>query len=371
MFLGRGVNLISSSKATHRPNRNKRASKHTSRLGNIRDEITISKVGLDGRSQASYLMTNDLYAHFSEFAAAAQDSLYIAAPFIRVEALDVILRNVNLRDVTIITTWTTRDILEGASDLNVYPYLRSRRLPLYLYPRLHAKILVSDLRSAIVTSANITKPGLGLCEHSNTECASEIKSLSVFDHLWLSDIVGKSLLVQDEYFLAFKRHIDCQLPDAYEIKVEEFNSAPFFVRQQFLLNSLPMSDTPEKLLWNIEMLKKSGSIELEQSDIMCTLHDMALFSLSCTASHSENMGRLRNNFFACPLISAFAESIKPRKFFGETKAWIQSNCTDVPAPRRSDLTSYVRVLFDWFVALGGGEYIVERPNYSECLVHVS
>lgn len=354
MSLGRGTKLISSSKAAHRSGRNKRT----------------TSLRLDCRSPDSSLLTSDLYAHFSEFSA-AQESLYIAAPFMRVEALDVILRNVNLRNVLIITTWATHDVLEGASDLNVYPYLRSHGWHLYLHPGLHAKILVSDLRTAIVTSANITKSGLGLCRQSNTECASEIKALSVLDHLWLLDIIRRSLLVQDDYFLAFRRHIDCLLPDACKTKIEEFDSAPFLARQQFLLNSLPMSETPEKLLGNIEMLQKSGTAELEQSDLISTLHDMALFSLSSTASRSENEGRLQNNFFAHPLIKAFAKSINPRKFFGEAKVWIQSNCTDEPAPRRRDLTSHVRILFDWFVALGRGEYIIDRPSYSECLVHLS
>ncbi|HZH31872.1 MAG TPA: hypothetical protein VEY11_13995 [Pyrinomonadaceae bacterium] len=316
------------------------------------------------------MLTKDLYIHFSNFTATGQTSLHVVAPYIRVEALNAILANVQLQNVTIVTTWKTADVLNGASDLDLYPYLRSRNWYLYLHPSLHAKLIVTDLSNAIITSANITKSALGLAAKCNVECAEYVESLSSSDRLWLLGLVAESLLVQDEYYFNFSRHVDSQRPNLSQDSVEEFDRSAFVERQWFLLSSLPMSYTPETLLTCLEVISKGEEAKLDPTDLTCALHDATLFSLDSAATRDENERRLRENFFAHPFIHAFADYVHPRKFFGETKAWIQNNCTNVPVPRRRDLTGHVRVLFDWFVALGRGEYLIERPNYSECLVHL-
>src|SRR5689334_127963 len=190
-------------------------------------EPAASCVAAGTRPQGVRILTSDLYAHFTDFVVAARERVHIIAPFIRVEALNVILRGVTLQDVTVITTWATKDILTGASDLDVYPYLRSRGWRLYLHPGLHAKLLISDSESAIVTSANITKPGLGLAEQSNVECASKIGPLTFGERLWLMNLVRASLLVNDEYFLAFKRYLKNKHSCEIEYNFEEFDATPF------------------------------------------------------------------------------------------------------------------------------------------------
>jgi phosphatidylserine/phosphatidylglycerophosphate/cardiolipin synthase-like enzyme len=222
--------------------------RHPRARGQLENEPAASRVATGARPRGVRFLTSDLYAHFTEFVADARESVHIIAPFIRVEALNVILRGVNLRDVTLVTTWSTKDILTGASDLDVYPYLRSRGWRLYLHPGLHAKLLISDSGAAIVTSANITRPGLGLGERSNVECALETPHLPLEERLWLLNLVRASLLVDDEYFLAFRRHVDRQPERGREPEFEEFDPAPYLKRQHFLLSSLPLSDTPEKLL---------------------------------------------------------------------------------------------------------------------------
>src|SRR5919206_3377643 len=149
------------------------------------------------------MLTKDLNIHFANFAMTARSGLHVIAPYIRVEALHAILTDVELQNVTVVTTWNTADVLNGASDLDLYPYLRSRNWYLYLHPSLHAKLLVADLNNAILTSANITKSALGLAARSNVECAEHINPLSSADRLWLLGLVSGSLLVQDEYYLDF------------------------------------------------------------------------------------------------------------------------------------------------------------------------
>lgn len=311
------------------------------------------------------LLTSRLYASFAEFASRAQERFHIVAPYVRTEALDVILRPINLVNVTLITTWKVDDLLQGASDLNLYPYLRSRGWDLCVHPSLHAKLLVADAHRAIITSANITKQGLGIAEPCNDECASRIDNFSFADRLWLSVLSKNSIRVNDEYFLALKRHVEQQcLPG---VAAEEFDSTNFMQKQQFLLSSLPMSPSPARLLGNIDLLATDNEA-LTQPELFSTLHDMALFSLDSAAQHNQNEDRLRKEFFAQPFVSSFISAMAPRMYFGEAKTWLQAHCSDVPTPGRKDLTAYAQTLFKWFADFNR-EYRVERPHYSECLIN--
>src|SRR5258708_1280735 len=103
------------------------------------------------------LLHEDLGAEFSQFARRARESLVLAAPFVTRRALEAVLQGVTARSVLVITTWKGENVLRGASDIEIYPFLRSHGWTLRLYPTLHAKLVIRDLRSAIVSTANVTE----------------------------------------------------------------------------------------------------------------------------------------------------------------------------------------------------------------------
>jgi hypothetical protein len=50
------------------------------------------------------------------------------------------------------------------------------------------------------------------------------------------------------------------------------------------------------------------------------------------------------------------------------KDWIYKNCTDVPIPRKWEITENIQILYKWIVKLGNGKYKVDVPgSYSERL----
>src|ERR1700684_1173527 len=106
---------------------------------------------------AGALWTRDLCVRFSTFASASKDQLFIIAPFITRAALENVSKEVTTLNVTVITTWAVADLLSGASDRTIFPYLRSRGWELRLHKSLHAKLLVRDWNAAIISTANITQ----------------------------------------------------------------------------------------------------------------------------------------------------------------------------------------------------------------------
>lgn len=314
------------------------------------------------------LWTDDLASRFRQFASAAHTSLHIVAPFIRADALTTMLTTTSAKDVVVVTTWKTADALAGATDVEVYPLCRARGWFLYVHPRLHAKVLAADMRRAVVTSANVTGRALGLVVPGNVECGVCVDPLAVDDCLWLTRIVCDSQLVDAAHYDAFKRHVEAQRLAASVSPPAPFDMSGFDARRHFLLSSLPMSDSPDRVLAFVRDVRSGGGHIISDEDRACALHDMALFGLGLSGDLGDARVLLRNRFFEHPFIRAFATFVEGRRFFGEAKAWVQHNCANVPVPRRRDLTGHVRVLFGWFASLGDGTYTVERPNHSECLV---
>src|SRR5690242_5470263 len=106
--------------------------------------------------------TDGLWGGFAKFSEGATKHLLVIAPFVTRRALEAVLHDVSIRNVTVVTTWRTADVVRGASDPGIYRYLRSRGWRLMLRPGLHAKLLVADWRAAVISSANITETGLGM-----------------------------------------------------------------------------------------------------------------------------------------------------------------------------------------------------------------
>ncbi|HEV2801105.1 MAG TPA: hypothetical protein VGW12_11440 [Pyrinomonadaceae bacterium] len=313
------------------------------------------------------MLTSDLHLHFGHFAESSRQTLHIIAPYVRTDALKALIKNVTRSNIIVVTTWTTEDVLKGASDPEVFPYLESIGGYLYLRPGLHAKVLVSDLQAAIVSSANITSPALGISNPPNAECATHVNSMSASDLFWVLKLVGESLLVREDYYTSFLRHLEAQQATWAAVRPAEFDATPFLGRQHFLLSSLPMCDAPGELLDRAEQIGRGETDSMDRCELNSALHDIALYSLDVKLSRAANEDRLKAQFFDHPFIRAFVDQIRPRMYFGETKAWLQDHCTNVPIPRRRELTGHVRVLFDWLVELGGGEFVVDRPRHSECI----
>jgi hypothetical protein len=105
---------------------------------------------------------------FLDLISAAQLDLLIASPFVKVQATDRILSNLRERGVdrgirvVLLTNLRPESMLNGSTDIEALSAL-GKSLPgfeLVHLPSLHAKVYVADDRLAVVTSANLTQPGM-------------------------------------------------------------------------------------------------------------------------------------------------------------------------------------------------------------------
>ena len=105
---------------------------------------------------------------FRELVSCAERELLLVSPFIKVQATDEVVSILRRRGVdrnirvTVLTNLRPENILNGSTDLEAVSGL-SNALPkfrLVHLPSLHAKVYVADDRMAVITSANLTRPGI-------------------------------------------------------------------------------------------------------------------------------------------------------------------------------------------------------------------
>lgn len=291
--------------------------------------------------------------------------LFIFTPYVKLNALKVILDKYTCCKVLVVR-WKLSDLLSGSSDLEVYDYCKSRGISLFFNQRLHLKAYVDNFQRCLFGSANISSRALDIPSSQiyNYELATIVDVLDKEDNLYFQTIIADSTLVTQSVYEQIKEQLnvyeDIVLPDQTLIIDNK--------SKNFLTSSLPMTASPS-LLMKAYITGQYQNLEEKN----CVLHDLALYNLPLDLPLNDLSNRLIDAFFMHPFIKAFLQMMEQNNgqvFFGEAKAWIQANCTNVPIPRRWELTTIIQILYKWIVELGSGVFIVDRPNYSERLYQI-
>lgn len=304
----------------------------------------------------------DLFEQLSIFIDNAE-SLYIYVPYIKLNQLMNLVKN-NKNIKAVIVRWEPRDLITGSSDLEIYPFLKDKQITLYRNPRVHLKAFVNSGKSALIGSANISQRALNnpTLHKYNYELATICEDLSLDDRLYFNLIEAESILITDLIY----EQIKSQLPEKVAAfpKESDFEIEIQYPDKNFSIGSLPMT-------YSIETLYRIYDTQegLHEVELNCSLHDLAIYNIPFGLSIDEFKKRLKLNFFNHPFIRAFLTNIdnEGEIYFGRAKDWIHKNCSDVPTPRKWEITENIQILYRWIVALGDGTYQVDRPNHSERL----
>jgi hypothetical protein len=294
-------------------------------------------------------------------------SIKIYVPYVKLVTLRPLIEE---RDniIAVFVRWEPRDLLHGSSDLEIYPYLKSKGIALYRNPRLHLKAYIDDYKRCFLTSANISSRALNLPPYSgyNYEIGTIVEDLAISERYYFHVIEKESMLINDVVYNQIKDQLPIKMvsfpnEDDFQINTSSFD-------KEFLLSSLPMSFSVDILCSFYATNKYEDDIELN-----CALHDLAIYQIPFNLTGTEFIQKLTESFFAQSFIKKFLEYVDSSGeiYFGAAKLWIHSNCADVPLPRRWEITENIQILYRWIVQLGNGRYAVDRPHYSERLFLIS
>ena len=295
-----------------------------------------------------------------------KNNVTVFCPYIKVDALKRILDETRVCFDQIIVRWEPRDIVSGASDLEVYEVCKERNISLYINNRIHLKLFTNNFVDAFTGSANISNRGLSdNVDDCNYEICTYVGQISRNDRMYLSKIIRESNLVTEDLYENIQMQIDKE-PDFEYFDLPHNQS----LLDDFLISRLPMSDSPE-LIWDIQA---GNRIPRDQQEENCFCHDLVLYDLNgLEGDYQLWFETLKNQFFGSSFIREFLKEvdssvvIRNRKTreglrFGAVRKWFSENTTSVPSPRPFELTDNVQILYRWIVDLSEGEYEVVVPG---------
>ena len=315
-----------------------------------------------------YRSHDNLIPGFEQFVA-SHNQVTLLTAYLKLQALEEINRSNHINQIVV--RWQVSDLCgkTPASELEeIWTYCKTNKIKLYRNTRLHMKVLWSGSNEAIIGSANVTNNGLGLSNRSNYELAARAENLSPDDLIYLNHVLlgqdGK-LVTEDLYqqLLAAKEEANNNPAAEIQELTETTDHSG-----KFLTNQLPMFRDVEGMYSAIQNPDHLDAVERN-----CLYHDVALYGLNATMSELEFYATLRTNFIDHPFIVAFLEEIRkqvprvsspnrPSMGFTTVTIWFSENTTEVPGPRRWELQSHTRIIYDWIQYLSEGDYTWNRPN---------
>ena len=287
----------------------------------------------------------------------SNDTLFLFVPYIKTDVLENLLEGISNKMV-IVTTWEPGDIQVESSELSLYPFCQSRNIALYVSQGLHLKAYPVGLSSAILATGNVSRRGL--LPSGNYEAATKL-DLTVNDQIFFRRILRKARLVDDAMYgelVAWSEANCTNLPDLPTLSGVISPQG----KDDFSVSALPMTQSVDELVAGYRMISAGRRPPEDSETTACIIHDLVNYDIDPGLGDEEFVQNLTATFFAHPFIQRIDEFISPEAYFGRIKEWIQDNCTDVPVPSRRELTGNVQVLLEWFVALGGGSYMVDVPG---------
>jgi hypothetical protein len=284
------------------------------------------------------------YNSFLAFVSNIKYELVLICPFIKLDALKVVLEKVPEKiRVVIIARWRISDLVLGSSDLEVYTYLRSRKSKFFINQDIHLKVLIKDKKDILLGSANITKSGLGLVNKSNIEVVTKEK-MDEIDIREINKILKNSIEVDDGLF----KHISKRVKEFESIKkmidIEEKNmricddDISNKASKNILVADFPFSKSPTAFI-NGYLKKKFDSPEIR--------HDMILFNLTENETSSDLKTRVKREFLSSDAFSWQKSSIKEETLFGKYCYILHETLMDDPKPFRKQIKELVSNMFTW------------------------
>ena len=304
-----------------------------------------------------------LHVAMDELAHKGDNLILIVAPFIKLQSLDLLVRNIpsHVR-CQVVSRWRPEDLVAGVSDLEVFEYLKRRGWPLFVHSRVHMKLYVFESNVAFMASGNLTMNGLGYTPSNiaNVEVGATV-NLAANDWVNLYQLFGESRLMTEELYARYVEHVRSQ-PKALPPPAAVDLVGP---ARAYTLASLPATETPLELgEFYASMSTSRPPCEAERR----CYHDLATFRIQAGLSAGEFEVALGEAWRRNPFVRDFAEHLRQQGSlrFGAVNAWIQEKCDDVPLPYRWEIKTNTRIFYNW-MAHYYPEVTWDRPTHSQVI----
>jgi hypothetical protein len=291
---------------------------------------------------AGALIWNPVYKVLEERIGNGDNLALIIVPFAKLDALKR-FHGVQMgqQKLKVVCRWALEDLTSGASDVEVFAYLKDKECELYVNQTIHLKLYVFASNCAFSTSGNLTLRGLGYSSDANVEVGNFV-SLGQDDWTRIYQVVATSRQVDDEMYVRFRNYVDSQPSLLSRSPTPDLLGNP----KAFTILSLPATETPSMLM---DYYLHPTSPSYTPEEIRRRIHDLVIFGVRPGLAAEEFTERLGEAFRKAPFVIEFVDFIKRMKKarFGTVNDWIRCKCEDVPLPYRWEIKENTRILYDW------------------------
>ena len=293
---------------------------------------------------------------------AGSEILLIIVPFAKLEALKqldwVRARSVKLQ---LVCRWTVQDLISGASDLEIFTYLRQKGCELYINPSIHLKLYIFDDNVAFSTSGNLTLRGLGYSSEANIEVGNMV-GLNASDWASIYNIIEKSRRVDEALYKRLGAYVESH-PD---VRQDDDPIDLFDAPKTYTASSLPGTETPQALA---EYYFAPSHESYSSDAIRRAVHDLVTFGISPGLGDLDFDMQLGNAFKANPFVVDFLSFLRTHGNlrFGAVNDWIHRKCEDVPLPYRWELKEHTRIFYNWLAYYFSPKVTWNVPRHSQVI----
>lgn len=301
------------------------------------------------------LLTTSRYReHLFDALRGANASVWLASAYITVPGIEPIMDLLGSRaiQVKLLARWDSRDLVSGASDLEVYEIVSARGFEFFMNQRLHGKCALIDDARLFVGSANLTASGLQLGIQGNLECGTMMEA-SEADRATIRDMFAGSVRVTPSLYLDIKTFI-VPLLTASERRDIVFPAS--------IMEKLRSS---VEGLWVRELPWTEGpqSISLDEPDAR---HDLMLLNATLGASPTiQELGLLFKSTRCCRWLTSQLRTHGGQLYFGEATELLHNALLEDPKPYRKEVKLLLRNLFAWSAAALPHRFVVDAPHFSQ------
>jgi len=283
------------------------------------------------------------------------------SPYITTSVIQELLTGLNPDHVIVLTNWSEVNLLQGSSNLDLYPFIRDEGWELRIHNQLHAKIYSAGLHSAWIGSANLTANGMGLSELPNEEVLTLVDPLTESGQTSIRALISESAEVDDTLHQAYSEWLEAQ-PEFTLPPFEPF--IPPVIHGEMSLESLPLTFSPILLHEILSHPESATQVERDESE-----YDLHVLGVQFVVDLNQFLGLLRSRYFSNPLIQHLLSQLDHEwTRFGGMRSMMRDACGGQDVVSRNDVTRLTQNLYEWVEELDNtGAYKFGIPRRSQLI----
>jgi hypothetical protein len=304
------------------------------------------------------LISSELFELISEGISSTEHGrILLISPYITTSTLIELAKQIpDERHVVVVTSWDEMNLLQGSSNLDLYPFCDSRGWGLKILNNLHAKAYAVEPGVLFIGSANLTRRGLMDMEPTNHELLYKIDEPSREDWYQIEEIVTKSRTVTEDLFSQYTNWL------AEQQELPALPPISPFVEVVHQRAWMPLTFSPSDM-WPLLQSKHSTKqlVQVAQTDL-------EHLSVLLSSNQDQFMKDIARQYFSHPTVKSICDQIGNEWMrFGAIKQ-IVSDLFHETDTDRDTITQYVQAFYRWVEELDQEEtFEFGIPRHSQLI----